>query len=223
MYGAGSEDMDTLTFGSPILLRHLTFSENRKLPINVISLADVLEGLDLSMDRFIDVCLLAGCDYLEPLKKVGAKTALKLIREHETIDQALEHLAEKSKNPPPEDWPWEAAKELFKHPDVTPCSEITVRGRRANRLIDRSSSGRSRMSRASSTSSCATRASSASAWLRPRLTRQRGTCPQGCRQASHRHVRQAAGPSGRLLQVCRAIERRQSVRPGLRTSADFPG
>ena len=130
VYGAGSEDMDTLTFGSPILLRHLTFSEARKLDINVISLADVLEGLNLTMDRFIDVCLLAGCDYLEPLKKIGAKTALKLVREHGSIGDVLEHLAtKKNPNPAPDDWPWEAAKELFKHPDVTPCSEITVRRR----------------------------------------------------------------------------------------------
>lgn len=165
VYGAGSEDMDTLTFASPILLRHLTFSENRKLPINVIALADVLEGLGLNMDQFIDVCLLAGCDYLEPLKKVGAKTALKLIRTHGTIDEALDHLKE-GKNPPPEDWPWEAAKELFKHPDVTPCKDITVRpallrfdGGALTAWL--SSTGTCPTPRASSTSSCATRASSA--------------------------------------------------------------
>ena len=29
----GTEDMDALTFGSTLLLRHLTFSEARKMPI----------------------------------------------------------------------------------------------------------------------------------------------------------------------------------------------
>ena len=43
VYGAGSEDMDTLTFSSKILLRHLTFSEQRKEPILEIHLADVLQ------------------------------------------------------------------------------------------------------------------------------------------------------------------------------------
>ena len=33
MYAVGTEDMDALTFGSTILLRHLTFSEARKMPI----------------------------------------------------------------------------------------------------------------------------------------------------------------------------------------------
>lgn len=43
--------MDTLTFNSPIVLRHLTFSEARKMPIDVISLDEVLAGLDLTMDK----------------------------------------------------------------------------------------------------------------------------------------------------------------------------
>lgn len=45
VYAAASEDMDTLTFDTPILLRHLTFSEQRKEPIVEIHLEKVLEGL----------------------------------------------------------------------------------------------------------------------------------------------------------------------------------
>jgi flap endonuclease-1 len=55
VYAAGSEDMDTLTFGSPILLRHLTFSEAKKMPISEISLKKTLEGLDFTMN---EVCRL---------------------------------------------------------------------------------------------------------------------------------------------------------------------
>lgn len=51
MYAAGSEDMDTLTFSSPILLRHLTFSEAKKMPITEIRLDRALEGLEMSMDQ----------------------------------------------------------------------------------------------------------------------------------------------------------------------------
>jgi hypothetical protein len=43
--------MDTLTFNSPIILRHLTFSEARKMPIDVIKLDAALEGLELDMDQ----------------------------------------------------------------------------------------------------------------------------------------------------------------------------
>ena len=49
VYAAASEDMDTLCFDTPILLRHLTFSEQRKEPIQEIHLSEVLAGL--GMDR----------------------------------------------------------------------------------------------------------------------------------------------------------------------------
>jgi flap endonuclease-1 len=47
VYAAASEDMDTLCFDSPILLRHLTFSEQRKEPIQEIRLDKALEGLNM--------------------------------------------------------------------------------------------------------------------------------------------------------------------------------
>jgi len=43
--------MDTLTFNSPILLRHLTFSEAKKTPISEIRLDVALRELDMNMDQ----------------------------------------------------------------------------------------------------------------------------------------------------------------------------
>lgn len=51
VYAAASEDMDTLTFNTPILLRHLTFSEQRKEPILEIHLDKVLEGLNMEREQ----------------------------------------------------------------------------------------------------------------------------------------------------------------------------
>lgn len=61
VYAAASEDMDTLCFDSPILLRHLTFSEQRKEPIQEIHLDRVLEGL--GMDRK-QVCWISAVEML---------------------------------------------------------------------------------------------------------------------------------------------------------------
>ena len=133
VYGTGSEDMDTLTFASPILLRHLTFSEARKQPIDVIKLDEVLKGLEMDMDTFIDFCILCGCDYLEPLKKVGAKTALKYVRDHDNIEGVLEHMRTnltkegKVKNAPPEEWPFEEARELFRKPEVIAAKDCELK------------------------------------------------------------------------------------------------
>lgn len=150
VYAAASEDMDTLCFEAPILLRHLTFSEQRKEPIQEIHLSKAMEGLNmdrnqvwlqeqvscvasaskslhladvavcLALFQFIDLCILLGCDYLEPIPKVGPSTALALIREHGTLEKVVEYMNNdpKKKYVIPEDWPYQDARELFVHPDV---------------------------------------------------------------------------------------------------------
>lgn len=120
VYAAASEDMDTLCFDSPILLRHLTFSEQRKEPIQEIHLEKALEGLHMDRKQFIDMCILLGCDYVDPIPKVGPNTALKLIREHGTLEKVVESMENdpKKKYVIPEDWPYQDARELFLNPDV---------------------------------------------------------------------------------------------------------
>ncbi|KZT73878.1 PIN domain-like protein [Daedalea quercina L-15889] len=143
VYAAGSEDMDTLTFNAPVLLRHLTFSEARKTPISEIHLDKALEGLEMNMSQFIELCIFLGCDYLEPIKGIGPKSAMKLLREHGSLGAVIEHLREKAAAKEeatkdedgkkkkggiviPEEWPWEEAKKFFEHPDVTPAKDIEV-------------------------------------------------------------------------------------------------
>lgn len=126
VFAAASEDMDTLTFATPVLLRHLTFSEARKLPIDEVHLDKALEGLGIDMQQFIDLCIMLGCDYTESIKGVGPKSALSLIKEHKTIEKAIEHLTANQKKGVPENWNYADARELFLKPEVTPGSEIEV-------------------------------------------------------------------------------------------------
>ncbi|TVY33284.1 Flap endonuclease [Lachnellula subtilissima] len=123
VYAAASEDMDTLCFDSPVLLRHLTFSEQRKEPIQEIFLDKVLAGLGMERKQFVDLCILLGCDYLDPVPKVGPQTALRLIREHKTLEAFVDYAKndKKSKFVIPEDWPYADARELFFNPDVRPA------------------------------------------------------------------------------------------------------
>ncbi|KAM0277082.1 hypothetical protein ACHAQH_006090 [Verticillium albo-atrum] len=123
VYAAASEDMDTLTFETPILLRHLTYSEQRKEPIQEIHLDKVMEGLGMERSQFVDLCILLGCDYLDPVPKVGPSTALKLIREHKTLEGVVDYIKNDPKNKYtlPEDWPFADARELFLNPDVRPA------------------------------------------------------------------------------------------------------
>lgn len=52
-YATATEDMDALTFGTKILLRHLTFSEARKMPVQEFHHEKVLEGLGLNNSEVI--------------------------------------------------------------------------------------------------------------------------------------------------------------------------
>ena len=160
VYAAASEDMDTLTFDTPVLIRHLTFSEQRKEPIQEIHLDKVLEGLEMKREQvlylltqypnklhapftsishvtrvglpfsnqtcvsqFIDLCILLGCDYLDPIKGIGPSTALKLIRDNGTLENVVEHIKSGSakKYTIPDDWPFKDARLLFLEPDVRPA------------------------------------------------------------------------------------------------------
>lgn len=117
VWAAGSEDMDTLTFRAPVLLRHLTFSEAKKMPILEIHLDAALEGLGLTYEAFTDLCILLGCDYLPSIRGIGPKRAVELMREHGSLEAVLRHL-DPAKFPVPEAWPFAQARVLFRTPDV---------------------------------------------------------------------------------------------------------
>ena len=66
------------------------------------------------------MCILLGCDYVDPIPKIGPNTALKLIRDHGTLEKVVESIENDSKKKYaiPEDWPYQEARELFLRPDV---------------------------------------------------------------------------------------------------------
>lgn len=125
-YGAGSEDMDSLTLGVPLLLRHLNYSESRGLPILEIRLEKVLEGLKMTMDQFIDLCILLGCDYCDSIRGIGPVRAMQLIEKHGNIENVLENL-DKEKYKVPDNFPFREIRELFRHPEVTETSSLDIK------------------------------------------------------------------------------------------------
>ena len=60
--------MDALTFATPRLIRHLCAAQSAKLPIEEYDYDKVLEGLKLTADQFVDLCILCGCDYCGSIK-----------------------------------------------------------------------------------------------------------------------------------------------------------
>lgn len=121
VFATGTEDMDALTFGASVLVRHLTVSEARKLPIREFRLDRVLSEMELTMEQFVDLCILLGCDYCETIRGIGPKRAVELIRKHGDIETILKHLDKKFSAP--ENWLFKEARQLFLKPDVTECKE----------------------------------------------------------------------------------------------------
>lgn len=47
----------------------------------VPTMAMYVQGLELSHEKFIDLCVLCGCDYTGSIKGIGPKKALALVRQ----------------------------------------------------------------------------------------------------------------------------------------------
>ncbi|KAF9593953.1 hypothetical protein IFM89_026213 [Coptis chinensis] len=92
VYAAAAEDMDTLTFGAPLFLCQLSGSSGKVLVVEY-EVAKILEELKLTMDQFIDFCILCGCDYCESIRGIGEQTALKLVRRYGSIENIVKNIS----------------------------------------------------------------------------------------------------------------------------------
>jgi flap endonuclease-1 len=78
--------------------------------------------------QFVDLCILLGCDYCDPIKGIGPQTALKLIREHKSIETILSSKAiDTTKHPLPERYPYTDARELFLKPSVADPETLDIK------------------------------------------------------------------------------------------------
>jgi flap endonuclease-1 len=119
-----SQDYDSLLFGAPKLVRNVTISGRRKLPSKniyievipeVVELEKVLKESGITYEQLVDVGILIGTDFNpDGIKGLGPKTALKMIKEHETLEKALPHL--KNAEFPAEP---QRIRDIFLHPKVT--------------------------------------------------------------------------------------------------------
>lgn len=119
-----SQDYDSLLFGAPKLLRNVTVSGRRKLPSKniyidivpeVMELGKVLHECEITYQQLIDIAILIGTDFNpDGIKGLGPKTALKLIKEHGTIEAALPYIKNAAFPVEPQ-----RIREIFLKPTVT--------------------------------------------------------------------------------------------------------
>jgi len=124
VFATATEDMDALTFGTPKLLRHMTFSEARKMAIVEVELKAVLEQTELTMDQFIDFCILCGCDYTMAIRGIGPKSAYKLIKKHGNIEGVLANINKDKYKIDENAFLYKEARVLFKKPDLAETKNV---------------------------------------------------------------------------------------------------
>ena len=87
----GSQDYDCILFGATRMVRNLTITGG-KANLELIDLKRVLEKLEISREQLVDIAILVGTDFNIGVKGIGAKTGLKLIKEHGDIFNVIEKL-----------------------------------------------------------------------------------------------------------------------------------
>lgn len=132
VYAAASEDMDSLTFGTDRLIRQLwagtaSTASKKGIKPTEFTLSVALEDLELSMDQFIDLCILCGCDYVDGIRGVGVVKALNLVRKHGDLEKIVETLRKEKGFVVPDEYPVESLRDMFRKPLVTDAKEITIK------------------------------------------------------------------------------------------------
>jgi flap endonuclease-1 len=126
---AVSQDYDALLFGAPLLVRNLTVSGKRKMRGKMVTvkpekivLQDVLSELILSREELVEIGILIGTDFNEGIRGVGAKTALKIVRQGKFDEVVREKMP---------GFDIEPVKSFFMDPPVT--NEYMVQSRKPDR------------------------------------------------------------------------------------------
>ena len=88
-WAVGSQDYDCILFGAPRMVRNLTITGG-KANLEIINLERVLMDLQITREQLVDIAILVGTDFNIGVKGIGAKTGLKLIKEHDNIFNVLE-------------------------------------------------------------------------------------------------------------------------------------
>lgn len=101
VFAAGSQDYDSLLFGSPRSIQNLTLSQKRKLPggafvwikPQLVDLKENLKNLKITQDQLLAMGILIGTDYNPGgVKGIGPKNALKLVQQYKNFDEIFKNV-----------------------------------------------------------------------------------------------------------------------------------
>ena len=123
-WACASQDYDSLLFGAPRLIRNMAITGRRKLPSKsvyievvpeLVELGQVLSSLGVDRKQLVDLGILIGTDFNpDGIKGIGPKTALKIIKQHSSFEEAVASLPAGAFEVDPK-----KIEQIFLEPDVT--------------------------------------------------------------------------------------------------------
>lgn len=117
-----TDDMDILTFGSCKIIKNLLSKKNKPTEI---SLVNVLETLKLSLDEFIEFCILLGCDYCIGLTEIKQHIILEYYQKNRNIEKTLAAMRQDNIKVPKE-INYMTTKKYFYEPNITKITKEDI-------------------------------------------------------------------------------------------------
>jgi flap endonuclease-1 len=139
LQGCVSQDYDALLFGTPVLLRNIAITGKRKAPgknyyydvvPEKIELAKNLRALDITREKLVWIAILVGTDFNEKFPRIGAKTALQLVKKHNSFEEIIKE----TKHEPGFDY--KEIEEIFLKPEFNENYEIKFSQPQREKIIE---------------------------------------------------------------------------------------
>lgn len=139
IYGAVSQDYDSLLFGAKRAFRNITITGKRKLPgknvyidikPEMIDLDKNLSALQIDRKKLVWLGILIGTDFNEKFPNIGPKKALALVQKHNSFEEII---AETNFTPK---FDYREIEGIFMEPDYTKTYKVEFKEPQNEKIIE---------------------------------------------------------------------------------------
>jgi flap endonuclease-1 len=81
-----SDDSDVLVFGAKKVLKNFSITDEK---CQLYTLDDILENIDVTFHKFVDICIMCGCDYTTKIKNMNCSKSFQLITQYGSIEEVI--------------------------------------------------------------------------------------------------------------------------------------
>ena len=83
-----SDDSDVLVFGATRVLKNFCIKEEK---CELYKMEEILANLGITMEKFVDICILCGCDYTTKIRNMNCGKSLQLILQWGSIEEVVKN------------------------------------------------------------------------------------------------------------------------------------